>query len=145
MTAFFAEVGDKAKDSQQKQAEESKGIAGQISKDVEFGRGVSCPDVVKKGVNFFNSSSGAINSQVGGNHYRYLSSQPFEFIRQNNVPHAEGEIIYHIIRHRTRHGRRDLEKAIHWIQLIIESEYSDAKDCEPCPPQSPPVSSSSVH
>jgi len=136
MTTFFAKVEDQIQPSPQKSTEESKGIAGQISKDIEFGRGGSCPDIEIKG---------AVGSQIGGDHYKRLTPSPFEVVRSWGLLHAEAEIIYHVIRHRSRHGRRDLEKAIHWTQLIIESEYSDAKDCEPCPPQPPPVSSSSGH
>jgi len=117
------------------------GQAGQISKDIEFGKGTSCP-VPVRGIDFFNNPPTALGSQVGGQHYQDMAVPPFVFLRQNNVPHAEGEIIYHVLRHRSKYGRKDLEKAMHWIQLIIESEYAEAKD-SPCTPPPPPVSSSS--
>ena len=98
--------------------------------------------IAPSGIDFFNNPPTALGSQVGGHHYQDMAVQPFEFLRQNNVPHAEGEIIYHVLRHRSKYGRKDLEKAMHWIQLIIESEYAEAKD-SPCTPPPPPVSSSS--
>ncbi|MFA7177336.1 MAG: hypothetical protein WC114_08810 [Smithellaceae bacterium] len=65
----------------------------------------------------------AFNTQVGGDHYKDYAIQPCEFLRANNVPHAEGEVIYKVLRHREKNGREDLEKAIHAIQLIIDMDY----------------------
>jgi hypothetical protein len=65
----------------------------------------------------------AFATQVGGDHYKNCKIQPAEFLRANNVPHAEGEVIYRILRHAQKNGREDLEKAIHAIQLIIEMDY----------------------
>lgn len=65
----------------------------------------------------------AFKDQVGGDHYRNLKIQPAEFLRANNVPHLEGEIIYRVLRHAQKNGREDLEKAIHSLQLLIEMDY----------------------
>ena len=67
----------------------------------------------------------ASSRQVGGDHYRKYKIQPLDFIRANNIPHAEGEAICHIVRHADKRGREDLEKAIHWLQLIIERDYPE--------------------
>jgi len=67
----------------------------------------------------------AIATQVGGDHYKDFAIQPCEFLRANNVPHAEGEVIYKVLRHRQKNGREDLEKAIHAIQLIIDIDYPE--------------------
>ena len=96
-----------------------------LHKDIEYARGGSCPDVEVRGTNMFNEGNAAIEKQPGGNHYRRMALQPFEFIRANNIPHAEGEVIYHTLRHASKGGRQDIEKAIHWLQLILEAEYSE--------------------
>jgi hypothetical protein len=67
----------------------------------------------------------AFTKQVGGDHYASLPAQPAPFLRANNVPHLEGEAIYRILRHKVKDGRKDLEKAIHTLQLIIELDYPD--------------------
>ena len=64
----------------------------------------------------------AFNEQVGGGHYKDRAIQPFHFVRRNNIPHAEGECIYKLLRWREKGGIADLEKVIHTIQLIIEEE-----------------------
>jgi hypothetical protein len=68
----------------------------------------------------------ASKSQVGGTHYRNLSIQPSEFIQRNQLNWCEGNAIKYLCRHRNKNGRQDIEKAIHYLQLLIEWEYPDA-------------------
>lgn len=65
----------------------------------------------------------AFQEQIGGEHYRHFNIQPARFLRENNVPHLEGEIIYRVLRHTQKNGREDLEKAIHSLRLLIEMDY----------------------
>lgn len=60
--------------------------------------------------------------QIGGDHYRKCKIQPFDYIRENNIPHAEGEVICKVTRWRDKNGIQDLEKCIHTLQLIIDRE-----------------------
>jgi len=39
--------------------------------------------------------------------------------------YPEGCVIKYILRHRAKGKREDLEKAIHFIEMIIERDYSD--------------------
>lgn len=64
----------------------------------------------------------AFDVQAGGDHYKDRAIQPFHFVRRNNIPHAEGECIYKLLRWREKGGIADLEKVIHTVQLIIEEE-----------------------
>ena len=61
--------------------------------------------------------------QVGGSHYRDMKLQPIDFIMQNNLDFCTGNAIKYLCRHRTKHGKQDLEKAIHYIQMLMEQEY----------------------
>lgn len=63
-----------------------------------------------------------LNVQVGGSHYKDLPIQPIEFIHTNNIPFAEGNVIKYVSRWRTKNGIKDLEKAKHYIELLIELE-----------------------
>lgn len=65
----------------------------------------------------------ASDKQIGGLHYRQLAIQPTEFIYRNNLGFIEGNVIKYVCRHREKNGRADLEKAIHYLQLLIEYEY----------------------
>lgn len=66
----------------------------------------------------------AKDKQVGGDHYKTMSIQPGEFIRANSIGWYEGNAIKYICRHKQKGGRQDIEKAIHYLQLVLE-EYED--------------------
>jgi hypothetical protein len=68
----------------------------------------------------------ASKSQVGGGHYKDLAIQPSEFIHRNRIGWLEGNAIKYVCRHRNKNGRQDIEKAIHYLQLLLEWEYPDA-------------------
>ena len=62
--------------------------------------------------------------QVDGDHYKSMKIQPAEFINENNLPYAEGNAIKYICRHKKKGKKKDIEKAIHYLQMIIERDYS---------------------
>ena len=62
--------------------------------------------------------------QVGGNHYKNYKIQPVEFIIKNNIGFVEGNIIKYILRFKEKGGAVDLEKAKHYIELLIDSTKS---------------------
>lgn len=64
----------------------------------------------------------ALSTQVAGSHYKDLKIQPIEYIHANNIPFAEGCAIKYLTRWRTKGGIKDLEKAKHFIELLIELE-----------------------
>jgi hypothetical protein len=66
--------------------------------------------------------SSALNKQVEGKHYKDLKIQPIEFLHANNIPFAEGCAIKYLCRWRDKGGIKDLEKAKHFIELLIELE-----------------------
>ena len=61
--------------------------------------------------------------QIGGSHYKNMKIQPSEFINKNNLPFAEGNAIKYICRHKHKGERQDLEKAKHYIDMILERDY----------------------
>ena len=64
----------------------------------------------------------ALSTQVAGGHYKDLKIQPIEYIHANNIPFAEGSVIKYVSRWRNKGGIKDLEKAKHFIELLIELE-----------------------
>lgn len=66
-------------------------------------------------------------SQVGGNHYSKLAIQPIEYIYKNNIPFPEGSVIKYVTRWRDKGGIKDLEKAKHFIELLIELENGNVR------------------
>ncbi len=71
----------------------------------------------------------ALNTQVAGGHYKSLKIQPIEYIHANGIPFAEGSVIKYVTRWRDKGGLADLEKAKHFLELLIELEQK-ARDPE---------------
>ena len=68
----------------------------------------------------------ALKKQVGGDHYKDCGIQPVEYIFQNNLDYFEGNVVKYITRHRKKgEGKKDVEKAIHYAQLILELYYNE--------------------
>lgn len=65
------------------------------------------------------------NVQIGGDHYKTFMIQPIEFIHANHIPYMEANVIKYICRHKNKSGKQDLEKARHYIDLLIQLEYGD--------------------
>lgn len=72
-----------------------------------------------------SEKSNPLKNQVGGNHYKDLKIQPIEFIHANNIPFCEANAIKYLCRWRNKNGRQDLEKARHYIDLLIQMEFGD--------------------
>ena len=68
--------------------------------------------------------SSPYKKQIGGNHYSKFKVQPSKFINDNKLLFAEGNAIKYICRHSYKNGKEDLKKAIHYIEMIIERDYS---------------------
>lgn len=62
----------------------------------------------------------ALQTQVGGSHYKNFKIQPVEFIHQNNLGFLEGCVIKRLCRWKSKDGLKDLEKAKHEIDLLIQ-------------------------
>lgn len=60
------------------------------------------------------------DTQVGGDHYKKLKIQPIEYILANDIPFPEGCVIKYVTRWRDKGGISDLEKAKHFLELLIE-------------------------
>ena len=64
----------------------------------------------------------ATEVQIGGSHYRDMKIQPAEFIHKNGIEFLPGCVIKRMCRWRNKDGIKDLRKAIHEIELMIEFE-----------------------
>ena len=62
--------------------------------------------------------------QVGGKHYRGMKIQPAEFINENKLLFAEGNAIKYICRHQSKGKEEDVKQAIHYLEMILERDYS---------------------
>ena len=67
----------------------------------------------------------AYDKQIGGTHYRKMKIQPSKFVIENKLLFPEGNVIKYICRHPYKGGKEDLEKAKHFIDMIIERDYGE--------------------
>lgn len=64
----------------------------------------------------------SLDKQVGGSHYKQFAIQPIEFINANNLSYMQGNVIKYVVRYPFKNGITDLEKAKHYIEMLIEFE-----------------------
>ena len=64
----------------------------------------------------------ALEVQVAGDHYKKQAIQPVQYIHANGIGFFEGNVIKYVTRWRAKNGVSDLEKARHYIDLLIEME-----------------------
>ena len=66
----------------------------------------------------------SLKYQEGGDHYSKMKVQPAYFINENNLPFAEGNAIKYICSHQHKGGEEDIKKAIHYLKMILDRDYS---------------------
>lgn len=67
----------------------------------------------------------ALDKQVSGDHYKSFKIQPAEYNHANNIGFLEGNVIKYVSRYKNKNGKKDLEKAIHCLEILIQLEYPD--------------------
>ena len=68
-------------------------------------------------------SNNAWDKQVGGDHYKQYAIQPAKFALANGLDYAQSNAIKYIVRHKDKNGVQDLDKAIHYIELLKQHHY----------------------
>tara|TARA_R100001443_G_scaffold89959_1_gene96486 strand:- start:488 stop:688 length:201 start_codon:yes stop_codon:yes gene_type:complete len=61
--------------------------------------------------------------EKGSDHYKEFKIQPSQFINKNELGFAEGNVIKYICRHKSKGKKSDIQKAIHYCEMIIERDY----------------------
>jgi hypothetical protein len=69
-----------------------------------------------------HANTSALDLQINGDHYKKAKIQPIEFIHANNIPFCEANVIKYIFRWKSKNGIADLQKAKHYIDLLMELE-----------------------
>ena len=68
------------------------------------------------------------NRQVGGDHYKTMKIQVTPFVEANGLGWCEGNAIKYICRHHLKGGEADLDKAIHYLEVLKEIKYMESED-----------------
>jgi len=64
----------------------------------------------------------ALDTQIGGGHYKGMAIQPMEYSMANGLDACQHTAIKYISRFREKGGIQDLEKAKHCIDMLVEFE-----------------------
>lgn len=62
----------------------------------------------------------ANTKQVAGNHYKAAGVQHWDLIHDNDVGYLAGNATKYLTRFRRKAGLQDLEKALHYVEKMIE-------------------------
>jgi len=69
------------------------------------------------------STESALDRQVGSTqHYKDFKIQPIEFITANKLSFIQGNVIKYICRYDKKNGKEDINKIIHYCELLKELE-----------------------
>lgn len=64
----------------------------------------------------------AFDKQISGSHYKTMRIQPLEYALANNLGICEHAVVKYISRWKDKGGVDDLRKAIHYCEILIETE-----------------------
>ena len=69
------------------------------------------------------------NSTISPDYYKKGSIEVTDFISDQNMSFIEGNVVKYITRHRTKgEGAKDIQKVIHYAQMILELRYGEKMD-----------------
>ena len=87
-----------------------------IVKNVDCVRSKECTS--DRGMAVSGDTGNAWDKQVGGGHYKQYAIQPAQFALANGLDYAQSNAIKYIVRHKDKNGVQDLDKAVHYIELL---------------------------
>jgi len=67
----------------------------------------------------------ASERQAGGAHYKDFPIQPAEYCQKNKLGFMESNVIKYVSRHDRKGKSKDIKKAIHMLELLLEFEYGE--------------------
>lgn len=60
----------------------------------------------------------SLEAQIGGTHYIEMPYQPVLFVMKCKFNFCEGNVIKYVARHKSKDGKRDIEKALQYVDII---------------------------
>jgi len=68
----------------------------------------------------------ANGKQIGGSHYKELKGpQPWDCVLAWNLGYLDGTALKYIARWRLKGGIQDIQKAIHFLEKLVEEETKE--------------------
>jgi len=75
-------------------------------------------------------NTSALDTQIGGTHYKSFAIQPVVYSHKNQLSFLAGCVLKRLCRYNqpSGKGKQDLEKAIHELQILIELNHEIADE-----------------
>jgi hypothetical protein len=71
--------------------------------------------------------SQANKKQIGGSHYKGRAIEPWDYCLLNNLGYLESSAIKYITRWKDKGGVSDIQKAVHYLEKLIEWESTKSE------------------
>lgn len=84
------------------------------------------------------------DEQVGGDHYRKYSIQPWDVIEAYQLDFWLGNVVKYVLRYRDKGGVEDLRKAEHYLKHAISQRMPVAKKSEDFLPPTSSITADAV-
>lgn len=96
-----------------------------VSRSLESTNAINAKTVVvgnnKEGVNQLLPKYSNQAKQVGGDHYKQTTLQPWDVISAWSLDPWLANVVKYVQRHQRKNGREDLLKAVHYLEYVIEN------------------------
>jgi len=63
--------------------------------------------------------------KINPDYYLKFKITPYDYIVANDLSWEQGNVVKYVSRYKDKNGKEDLEKAIKYLQLLIQREYPD--------------------
>jgi hypothetical protein len=78
----------------------------------------------------------AMDTQIGGDHYKNMAIQPSTYCERNRLTHLQSQTVKYVSRWNDSYGEitegkwglTDLKKAIHCLEMMIDMYYDQEKE-----------------
>jgi Protein of unknwon function (DUF3310) len=72
-----------------------------------------------------HAEAAPLDVQIGGAHYKTRAIQPIEYCHKNRLGPCESAVVKYVTRWQDKGGIQDLDKAIHYLQLLKQLHQED--------------------
>lgn len=72
----------------------------------------------------------AWDTQKDGTHYKTMKIQPMQYSMDNELNSLQHTIVKYVSRYKDKNGVKDLEKARHCVDMLIEYELATQEDTD---------------
>ena len=66
-----------------------------------------------------------MQDNINPSHYLDYKITPYEYVTANNLNWEQANVVKYVTRYPKKNGKEDLQKAIKYLELLIDREYGE--------------------